>query len=281
MPSTVVFLHAHPDDEALLTGGTIARLAAEGHRVVLVTATDGGAGLAAPSTITSRTLAAVRRDELQRSVEVLGVSELVSLGYADSGLDGSGASSIQGVGSSATTPFARVDVDDAAARVAGVVVAERADLLIGYDAAGGYGHPDHVQVHRVARRAAQFCGGVALLEATMPREPLARAVAVAHRLRRVVPALGGLDPAAWARANSRRDAITHRVDVRQFADTKRTAMAAHASQVAGDGDVRTIQLLLTLPRPVFRGLLGWEWFAGTRSTRSRYYAHPLAALRGR
>lgn len=249
--------------------------------MVLVTATDGGAGLAAPSTITSRTLAAVRRDELQRSAEVLGVSELVSLGYADSGLDGSGASSIRGGGTSVTMPFAQVDVDTAAARVAGVVVAERADLLIGYDAAGGYGHPDHVQVHRVGRRAAQLCGGVALLEATMPREPLARAVAIAHRLRRVVPALGGLDPAAWARANSRRDAITHRVDVRQFAEPKRIAMAAHLSQAAGDGDVRTIQVLLRLPRPVFRRFLGWEWFVGTRSTRSRYYTHPLAALRGR
>jgi LmbE family N-acetylglucosaminyl deacetylase len=209
------------------------------------------------------------------------VSELLSLGYADSGLDGRGTSSIKGVGRSSVAPFTGVDVDTAAARLAEVVMAERADLLVGYDAAGGYGHPDHVRVHRVARRAADLSGGIPLLEATLPREPLARAVAAAHRMRRLVPALGGLDPAAWARANSRSDAITHRVDVRGFTDAKRAAMAAHASQAGADGDVRTLQVLLRLPRPVFRRLLGREWFVGTRPTRFRYYTHPLAALRGR
>lgn len=246
--------------------------------MVLVTATDGGAGLAATTTLTSRTLAAVRRDELQRSAEVLGVSELVCLGYADSGLDGTGASSIAGWGPTSALPFAHVDVESAAEQVAGVVIAERAELLVGYDVVGGYGHPDHVQVHRVARRAAQISGEIALLEATMPREPLARAVRVAHSLRHLVPALGALDPAAWARANTRQAAITHRVDVRRFADSKRAALSVHASQATADDDVRTIQVLLRLPRPVFRRLLGWEWFRGTRSTRYPYFGHPLAAL---
>ena len=84
MGHTLVAFHAHPDDEALTTGGTLAKAAAAGHRVVLVTATDGAVGLA--STRYAGTLADVRRAELRESARVLGVSRVELLGYADSGL---------------------------------------------------------------------------------------------------------------------------------------------------------------------------------------------------
>lgn len=279
MPFTVVFLHAHPDDEALLTGGTIARLSSEGHRVVLVTATDGAAGLTSSSTIHAGSLASVRRRELLKSAEILGVSRTVQLGYGDSGLDGSGAPSTLGGDPSMQPPFAGVDLDTAAAPVAEVVAQERAAVLVGYDAAGGYGHPDHVQVHRVARRVSDLSPGVTLLEATLPREPLAWSVGTAYRLRHVVPALRGLDPNAWSVANSPRAEITHRVDVRGFTDAKRAALAAHVSQSRSDADVRTLHVLSALPRPVFRLLMGWEWFVGPRSAYQRYSRHPLAGIR--
>ncbi len=279
MPFTVVFLHAHPDDEALLTGGTIARLSSEGHRVVLVTATDGGAGLTSTSTIHAESLASVRREELYKSAEILGVSRTVRLGYGDSGLDGSGTPSSLAGQPSTSSPFARVELTTAAARVSEVVAQERADILVGYDSAGGYGHPDHVQVHRVARKAVDSTPGVTLLEATLPREPLARSVGVAHRFRNLVPALRGLDPDTWSVAHTPRAEITHRVNVRDFTDAKRAALAAHASQSRADADVRTLQVLLALPRPVFRLMMGWEWFVGPRSAYQRYSRHPLAGIR--
>lgn len=85
MPYTLVAFHAHPDDEALLTSGTMARAAAEGHRVVLVVATDGELGLASTDFTAGGGLAAHRRAELEASAAVLGVARTEWLGYADSG----------------------------------------------------------------------------------------------------------------------------------------------------------------------------------------------------
>src|SRR6185503_18158817 len=86
MPYTLLAFHAHPDDEALLTSGTLARAAAEGHRVVVVVATDGDLGLAADAYSGDGGLGARRLDELRLSASALGVARLVYLGYADSGL---------------------------------------------------------------------------------------------------------------------------------------------------------------------------------------------------
>lgn len=260
MPATIVFVHAHPDDEALLTGGTIARLVTAGHRVVLVTATDGAAGLTTTSTQGDETLAAVRASELSESARIMGVSKLVRLGYADSGLDGLGTASTPGASSATAVPFAQVDVDSAALRIASLLRAQSADIVVGYDPAGGYGHPDHVQVSRVTRRAAQIAGTPTLLEATMPREPQARAVGAAYRLRKIVPQLAGLDPAQWQAAYTPRAQITYRVDVRSQLAVKRAAMAAHASQAAADDGARTLQILLRLPKWLFARVMGTEWF---------------------
>src|SRR4051794_38030220 len=84
VPFTLVSFHAHPDDEALLTGGTLARAAAEGHRVVLVTATDGDAGLATPSG-QGISLGQRRLAELQAAADALGCARIVHLGFLDSG----------------------------------------------------------------------------------------------------------------------------------------------------------------------------------------------------
>ena len=85
-PCTIVFLHAHPDDESLLTGGTMARLAAEGHRVVLITATAGEHGLASRAVHAVGELGRQRLAELDAAAEILGVADVIQLGYADSGM---------------------------------------------------------------------------------------------------------------------------------------------------------------------------------------------------
>lgn len=239
---TLVFCHAHPDDEALLTAGTMAKAVAAGHRVVLVMATDGAAGLAESSI---NDLAATRTQELATSAQILGVHRVVNLGYADSGLDGS-----------APHGFAHVPTDVIGQQIAQVLREEEADILVGYDPSGGYGHPDHIQLHRTARLAAQHTG-VQLFEATLPREPIARTVHLAARLR-LTPT--DFDPHEFDRAWTPRTRITHRVNVRDHLDAKRAAQAAHASQASADDGVRTLQVLGKLPTPLARALLGTEYY---------------------
>lgn len=252
MSYTLVSFHAHPDDEALLTGGTLARAAAEGHRVVLVTATAGEVGLASSRFGGPQELAGHRLDELERSARALGVARVEVLGYADSGLDGAAPPA-----SSGPVAFARADVEAAAARLAELLREERADVLTVYDPAGGYGHPDHVQVHRVGVRAAELAGTPVVLEATVNRDLLCRALRLAGRVYRFPPEF---DPAAFERAYSPRDALTHRVNVRRHAPAKRASMQAHASQATADSGDRTLAVLLRLPGPLYRWVLGQEWF---------------------
>jgi LmbE family N-acetylglucosaminyl deacetylase len=254
MPFTLVVFHAHPDDEALLTAGTMARASAEGQRVVLVTATDGGVGQVASDFLSAgESLADRRAVELRRSATALGCARSVSLGYADSGLDGT-----TGAAEPNRRPaFAAVDVDVAAAGLADILRAERADVLTIYDPAGGYGHPDHIRVHQVGIRAAELAGTASVLQATVDRDLLLRAIRIAGRVYRFPPEF---DPGLFETAYTPGEAITHRIDVRRYAIRKRTSMLAHASQATADGADRTLAAFLRLPIPVFRLVFGTEWF---------------------
>lgn len=247
---TVVSLHAHPDDETLFTGGTLAMLAAAGHRVVLVTATDGAAGLAA--TALQSGLGERRLAELDAAAAALGVSRVVNLGYADSGYPTT---------SGDPRSFAAQDPDRPAARLADLLREEGADALTSYDPRGGYGHHDHRMVHLVAARAARLAGVRCVLEATVDRALISAAV----RLGRKVPGL--LDRNATdvlQGAFAPRTQITHRIDVRSQLAAKRAALAAHASQSTSDEGSRTAHLLLRLPPPLFARVMGAEWFIDRR-----------------
>lgn len=239
---TLIFCHAHPDDEALLTAGTMAKAVAAGHRVVLVMATDGAAGLAS-STIDD--LAATRERELATSAEILGLHRVVNLGYTDSGLDGA-----------AEHGFATAPTEEVAEQIAQVIRDEKADIVVGYDPSGGYGHPDHLHIHRVTRAAAQATG-TQLFEATLPREPIARALHAAARLRLTPP---DFDPHEFDSAWTPRADITHRVNVRKHIHAKRASQAAHASQASADDGVRTLQVLAKLPSSLARLVLGTEFY---------------------
>lgn len=244
----IVSFHAHPDDEALLTGGTLARLAADGHRVVLVVATAGEAGLADPG---GGELGARRRAELAVAARALGIARVELLGHADSGLD----RPAHAAAGSTSLRFADVDVEEAATRLAAILAEEGADVLTSYDAAGGYGHPDHLQVHRVGQRAAQLAGTPVLLEATIDRTTIVGVLRLLRILARVLPLprLPASDEVFTARAE-----LTHRIDVRAQLEAKRAALRAHGSQIRGGP--RTLRLLLALPPPLARRVLGYEWF---------------------
>lgn len=245
MPFTLVSFHAHPDDEVLFTGGTLARAAAEGHRVILAVATDGAAGLAAPEY--RQELWRARLRELEASAAILGCAAVVPFGFRDSGWR------------TAAPPdaFSRLPVPDAAAPLTALLQRERADAVTVYDAAGGYGHPDHRQVHLAGRYAAQVSGTPLVLDATVDRRVIRPFVAV-------VAATPGLLPevklADYDRAYTASADITHRVDVSAYADQKRRALAAHLSQATTGKGTRTLALLLKLPPVLFRRALGREWF---------------------
>jgi LmbE family N-acetylglucosaminyl deacetylase len=251
--ATVVAFHGHPDDEVLLTGGTLAGAVAAGHRVVIVVATDGSMTAASEA-------APTRMGELRASAAVLGVHRVEHLGYADSG---------HGAVLYPDPPdrlrFVRADTEEAAGRLAALLREEHADVLLSYDPNGGYGHRDHVKVHQVGKRAAELAGVDTVLEATVPREVVERLVRLTRALRLPLPL--GDDPDALCAAYSPGAAITHRVDVRRFARQKQAALAAHRSVVNGRGRLALVmRVLVRLPVAVFGLLLGREWFVDAAAT---------------
>ncbi|WP_432875168.1 PIG-L deacetylase family protein [Kribbella sp. CA-245084] len=247
-PFTLVAFHAHPDDEALLMGGTLARLAAEGHRVVLAVATDGEAGAAAEAYRAGGGLAANRRSELERSAAALGCARVVRFGFKDSGSSGPPAEG----------GFSTLAVDEAAEPLIRLLREEQADALTIYDPTGGYGHPDHRQVHTVGTYAAALAGTPLVLEATIDRRLIRRLIRVVEAIPGVLPEVSA---AAYDHAYSPSAAITHRVDVRRYLRQKRASFEAHASQASSDDDgARTLALLLRLPRWLFASMLGKEWY---------------------
>ncbi|MCI9888235.1 PIG-L family deacetylase [Micrococcales bacterium 31B] len=247
---TLVTFHAHPDDEALLTSGTMARAAAEGHRVVCVVATAGDAGRAADTS----DLGARRLRELQKSADALGVARVVCLDYGDSGLPAPGQRFTPASGT-----FCATGMQESAAKLAEILREERADVLTTYDARGGYGHPDHRRVHHVGWLAADLAEVECVLQATVDRTLLVRALKIARRLYRFPPEF---DAAGFMQSYSPRAEITHRVTVRRFARVKRDSMRAHASQAGADdrGD-RTLGIFGRVPLWLFRLVFGTEYYS--------------------
>lgn len=244
--ATLLAFHAHPDDEVLLNSGTLARAASEGHRVLLVVATDGHMGA------TTDSGAARRLDELRVSTAALGVARTFHLGYADSG---------EGALLYPDPPdrmrFLRAETEEAAERLAALLREESVDLLLSYDPHGGYGHRDHVKVHEVGKRAAELAGTPRVLESTMPREAICRILRVAQRLKLPLR----YDEEALRTKLSPASAITYRVNVRPYARQKRASLAAHVSQRANTGRIAPVfRFLLRLPTPLFGAVLGREWF---------------------
>jgi LmbE family N-acetylglucosaminyl deacetylase len=168
------------------------------------------------------------------------------LGYADSGLDGH----VPG-------GFCGVPVAQAAERLAALLIEERAGVVTSYDSSGGYGHPDHVQVHRVVAAAARQAATPLLLEATVDRDQLLRVLRLIHAVG-LLPA--GISMDRFSTSFVPGADITHRVDVRRHASVKRASMMAHASQAGGGDGLRTLRLLQRLPMPLFRRICGTEWF---------------------
>jgi LmbE family N-acetylglucosaminyl deacetylase len=247
--STVTFFHAHPDDEAIATGGAMASLAAEGHRVVLVTATRGELGEVPDGLLVSgETLGDRRAAELATAAAILGVSRQVFLGYHDSGMEGEESNARADV-------FATADRDEAAGRLASLLAEESSDVLVVYDEHGGYGHPDHVQVHDVGMAAAELAGTPVVYMATMDREFML------ELQRRAAESEFGPNDDELEGADTMgepAERITTELDVAPWIDAKRAAMRAHASQIAEDS------FFLSMADDLFTEVWGQEWFIRVR-----------------
>lgn len=235
---TIVSFHAHPDDESIAAGGTLARAAAAGHRVVLVFATRGELGEPVPGVLEPGESLSIRRSaECYESAAALGAKRVEFLGYTDSGMMGEPSND-------APYSFWQAGVEHAARRLAVILEEEEPDVLTIYDDNGGYGHPDHIQVHRVGQRAGELAGVPVIAQSTINRDWVARGARGS----------GAELPPDVARMGKPESEITHRVEAVDFVDQKRASMRAHASQMGPD------HFLLTMPDPVFAMGMGVEFY---------------------
>jgi LmbE family N-acetylglucosaminyl deacetylase len=243
--ATIVFVHAHPDDEASGNGGSIARAAAEGHRVVLVVCTDGDLGEVPDDLADGETVVDRRRRETAASTEILGVARTAWLGFKDSGMTGWPQNDDP-------ASFWQADVDAAGQRLAAILREEQADVVVLYDWHGVYGHPDHIQVHRVGHRAADLAGAPRRYESTFNRDAMVRLRDAMADLDDDFDPEGPSDdgnPFGTPEAE-----LNLAVDVSAYLDQKRRALAAHASQTTDVG------MMLAMPPDAFVALFGTEWY---------------------
>lgn len=243
--TTLVTFHAHPDDECILCGGVMRKAHEDGHRVVLVVATRGERGEIPPGLLAEgETLAERRVRETLAAAKVLGVARVEFLGYTDSGMMGDPANDEPGT-------FWTAPVEEAAGRLAAILCEEDAEILTCYDDNGGYGHPDHIQVHRVGLRAAELAGTPRVFQATTDGDHLRRGMAALAEASPGTPMPSEEEAAAIGKPEGE---ITTRVDVTPWLEYKRQAMRAHPSQISEDS------FFLAMPDEGFRYAFGTEWF---------------------
>ncbi len=260
MRPVLVTLHAHPDDEAIFTGGTILRAVSAGWRVVLIVATDGDRGSGSGGTH----LGARRRAETLEAAQLLGVERVEFLGYGDSGYDTPfggdqrGGTAVARALHSGT--LAAAHVDGAAAVVRRILVEEGAVALTSYDDNGIYGHIDHVLVHEIAVRSIEgtTCEHY---ESTLGRSAL-------RQLRKELVSRGLIDD-VWPLPLAERLGVEDgpalvTVDVSEWLDQKLAAVAAHSSQLL------EAPTFMGLPAGAFHHILGTEWFRVSRRGQGRF-----------
>lgn len=238
-----------------MTGGSIARANADGHRVVLVFATNGDHGEVPDDLAAGESLVERRRKEAAASAEVLGVQRVEWLGYSDSGMTGWEQNGEPG-------SFHQADIGVVAERVAEILREESADVLTIYDWHGNYGHPDHVKVHQVGVEAARLVPAVRVAESTMNRDKIVSMIESAAAAGITMDSPDGEEtefdpngPADDGNPMGTPEAeITLVVDVGEFVDLKKQALMCHRSQISDTS------FFLRMPEEAFATMFGAEYF---------------------
>lgn len=260
----LVAVHAHPDDEAISTGGLIAHAVECGWEATVVTCTGGERGeIAAEHAEVAGRLAPVRREELAASLAILGAQPPVLLGYRDSGMRGD-------PGNDDPASLWRAPFDEAVGRLVAVLRACRPALVVTYDAYGLYGHPDHLQAHRITLCAVEAAAQPLLYPeagpawrvpaldlATIPRSAIAAANARLPEYGVASPFGTETDTASLA-VGTPDDQVEVTLDVRAHLSTKQAALAAHRTQMAADS------LFVNVPDEFADAFFGTEWFVRAR-----------------
>ncbi|NEB04427.1 N-acetyl-1-D-myo-inositol-2-amino-2-deoxy-alpha-D-glucopyranoside deacetylase [Streptomyces sp. SID13726] len=247
----LLLVHAHPDDESINNGATMARYAAEGARVTLVTCTLGELGEVIPPGLrhlTGAALGAHRLGELTAAMRAVGVEDFRLLGgagrYHDSGMMGLPENDDPSC-------FWQADVDEAAALLVEVILETRPQVLVTYDDNGGYGHPDHIQAHRVAMRAAELAAdaGWRIEKVYWNRVPRPVGEQAFARLHDELPGLPFDKPGVLADVPGvvEEALITTEIDGTAYAAAKSAAMAAHATQLEVSGSYFVLSNELAQP----------------------------------
>ncbi len=279
---SLLTVHAHPDDETIATGGVMSRYSRADHRVICVTCTGGEQGeIVVPELDTPENHARLRElrdEELRRALEQLGPIVSRRLGYLDSGMMGTPENELDG-------SFWTADLDEAVGRLVAIVREQRPQVIVGYNAYGGYGHPDHIRSAQVAVLAFERAGDPAwypeqLAEGSRPWQPLKRYEAVMDLSRRMEMAellrergieswLTAADdePAEvrqqreeqFARMTEATGPKTTSVDISGSIDHKLAALREHVTQL------RTDQFFLALTADEWRRYMPTEDFTLSES----------------
>jgi LmbE family N-acetylglucosaminyl deacetylase len=266
MPGLLCF-HAHPDDEVISTGGILARYSQAGEQVVVVTATDGAEGeihnYDDPDSIKDR-LSDVRAEEIRDALALLGVKHHEFLGYRDSGMMGTEANQHE-------SAFWQADLFEATRRLVRLIRRYQPEVMTIYDPFGGYGHPDHIQVHRVGLAAFFGCrdfGWYPLEEGEEAWEPRKLYWGAWSRGRmkaysQYFEDAEDADPEArawWENRGIPDSEVSAIIDVSDFANLKIEALKAHRSQIPADW------MMLRVPEEARSDVFGNEIFQRVFST---------------
>jgi LmbE family N-acetylglucosaminyl deacetylase len=268
---TFVAVHAHPDDEASSTGGTFPLLKSQGVRTVLVTCTNGEHGDSPGGHKPDHddhdpdVTAEHRRDELDRAVAILNIDRLVRLGYRDSGMKGWPQNDDP-------RSFWATPVDEAAEKLAVILREERPQVVVTYNAFGFYGHPDHIQAHRITQRAIEMLDyEPSLFYNAIPNSVMAQyqerwrqeaieeyEAALARGENPESPSPPEDDDGERINLGTPDEEISVTLDVSAVADQKFDALAAHESQIADS-------FWMKMGRERFREVMRYEWFVRARN----------------
>ena len=259
---TFLAVHAHPDDEASSTGGVYPLLHDQGVRTVLVTCTNGECGDALDGAKPDAdhhdgdAVAEIRRVELDNAVKILGIDRLVRLGYRDSGMMGWPQNADP-------DSFWAADVNDAAKRLAAIIMEERPQVIVTYNEIGFYGHPDHIQANRITLAALELID----YEPTLYYNAIPDSVMAIYRarweeedrLKREEDEKKGIvrtpepEPEEPLNMGTPDDKIGAKIDVSSSNSRKFDALAAHASQIADS-------FWMKLGKEQFMEVMVNEWF---------------------
>lgn len=251
---TLMAVHAHPDDEVFSTGGILARYAHQGVRVVVVYCTRGEAGeMHHPELVPEEAiprLGEIREGEVREAANVLGISDVVFLGYRDSGMKDSPENNDP-------RAFMNASLQEATDRLLAVMRETSPQVLVTYDEEGGYGHPDHIMAHRITveafhRAHGEPWGPEKLYTAARSREGFREQVEEMRRLGIEFP---------WISADFNfdeygvpDDEITAHIDVAAYTRLKQAALAVHRTQIPEDF------FYLRVPDDVLARYAGVEYF---------------------